>query len=55
MREVALIPGILHVIYCLPSMALLAWHSAQNGVTMAESGQFISKALQPPRYGGVPD
>jgi hypothetical protein len=27
MREVALIPGILHaiMIYCLPSMALLAW------------------------------
>jgi hypothetical protein len=58
MREVALIPGILHaiMIYCLPSMALLAWQllRAERWEDAGERPIHIESSSAS-RYGGVPD
>jgi hypothetical protein len=58
MREVALIPGILHaiMIYCLPSMALLAWQllRAERWEDGGERRLHIESSSAS-RYGGVPD
>jgi hypothetical protein len=58
MREVALIPGILHaiMIYCLPSMALLAWQLLRARRWEDGGGRPIHiESSSASRYGGVPD